>query len=59
MNGGVAERTKMTVLRNSSKGNQNPGSVNCESGVLPQKYRAPHRLSELQNIDDSTTTEQK
>ena len=25
-----------------AKGDSNPGSLDCESGVLPLSYRAPH-----------------
>ena len=28
-------------LRNGSKGDSNPGSLDCESGILPLSYRAP------------------
>ena len=31
----------MPNLRNGSKGDSNPGSLDCESGVLPLSYRAP------------------
>ena len=34
--------TKMPKLRNGSKGDSNPGSHDCESGILPLSYRAPH-----------------
>ena len=37
---GVVERTKMQRLRNGSKGDSNPGSLDCESGILPVRYRA-------------------
>ena len=42
------ERTKMSNLRNGSKGNANPGSLDCESGILPLSYRAPRQL---ENVD--------
>ena len=29
----------MPKLRNSSKGDSNPGSLDCESGILPLSYR--------------------
>ena len=29
----------MPNLRNSTKGDSNPGSLDCESGVLPLSYR--------------------
>ena len=35
VNWGVAERTKIPYLRNSSKGDTNPSSLDCESGILP------------------------
>ena len=31
----------MAKLRNGSKGDSNPGSLDCESGILPLSYRAP------------------
>ena len=31
----------MLKLRNGSKGDSNPGSLDCESGVLSLRYRAP------------------
>ena len=34
------ERTKMPKLWNGSKGGSNPGSFDCESGILPLSYRA-------------------
>ena len=34
----------MPNLRNGSKGDSNPGSLDCESGILPLSYRAPHVL---------------
>ena len=33
---------KMPKLRISSNGDLNPGSLDCESGVLPQSYGAPN-----------------
>ena len=40
--GASMERTKMPTLRNGSKGDSNPGSLDCESGILPLSYRAPY-----------------
>ena len=31
----------MPNLRNGSKGDSNPGSLDCESGILPLSYHAP------------------
>ena len=31
----------MPKLRNGNKGDSNPGSLDCESGVLPLSHRAP------------------
>ena len=31
----------MPKLRNGSKGDSNPDSLDCESGILPLSYRAP------------------
>ena len=36
---------KMPNLRNGSKGDSNPGSLDCESGILPLSYCAPIVLS--------------
>ena len=41
------KRTKMPKLRNGSKGDSNPGSLDCESGILPLSYRAPHWMCQL------------
>ena len=39
------ERTKIPNLRNGiAKGESNPGSLDCESGILPLSYRAPYRI---------------
>ena len=35
----------MPNLQNGSKGDSSPGSLDCESGVLPLSYRAPHDTS--------------
>ena len=32
---------KCPIFDTVAKGDSNPGSVNCESGVLPLSYRAP------------------
>ena len=32
----------MHKLRNGSKGDSNPGSLDCESGILPLSYRAQY-----------------
>ena len=32
----------MPNLPNGSKGDSNPGSLDCESGILPLSYRAPY-----------------
>ena len=39
--GASMERTKKPKLRNSSKGDSNPGSHDCESGILPLSYHTP------------------
>ena len=33
----------MIKLRNGSNGDSNPGSFDCEAGILPLIYRAPQR----------------
>ena len=42
--GATMEIMKMSKLWNGSKGNSNPGSLDCESGILPLNYRAPHKI---------------
>ena len=39
--GASMERTKMPNIRNCSKGDSNPGSLDCGSGILPLSYHAP------------------
>ena len=34
----------MPNLRNGSKGDSNPGSLDCESGILPLSCRAPYQV---------------
>ena len=34
----------MPNLRNGTKGDSNPGSLDCESGILPLIYRAPYKV---------------
>ena len=38
--GASMERTEMPNLQNDSKGDSNPGSLDCESGILPLSYCA-------------------
>ena len=35
------KRTNMPTVRNGSKWDSNPGSLDCESDILPLSYRAP------------------
>ena len=44
------ERTKMPKLWNGSKGNSNPGCLDCESGILPLSYRTPLRDSQVAGV---------
>ena len=37
---GSVDRTKMLELRKGSKGESNPGSLDCESCIQPLSYRA-------------------
>ena len=39
--GASMERTKIPNFRNGSKEDSNPGSLDCEFGILPLSYRAP------------------
>ena len=39
---GVVKRNKMPKLPNSIKGDSNPGSLDCGSGILPLSYTALH-----------------
>ena len=38
------ERMKMPNFRNGNKGDSNPGSLDCKSGILSLSYCAPQRL---------------
>ena len=38
------EGTKMPIFATVAKSDSNPGSLDCESGILPLSYRAPHWL---------------
>ena len=38
----------MPTLRNGSKVGFNPGSLDCESGILPLSYSAPQSMEEIQ-----------
>ena len=35
---------KLPIFQTVAKGDSNPGSLDCESGILPLSYRAPHVL---------------
>ena len=37
----------MPKLRNGSKGDANPGFLDCESDILPLSYRAPKSLDRV------------
>ena len=37
----------MPELRNGSKGDSNPGSLDCESDILPLNYHAPQLYKTL------------
>ena len=37
----------MPKLLNGIKGDSNPGSLDCESGILPLSHRAPHNKVKL------------
>ena len=42
MNRGVCEvNEKCPIFETVAKGDSNPGSLDCESGILPLSYRAP------------------
>ena len=41
-------------LRYSSKGDSNPGSLDCESGILPLSYRTPHQVPRSKITNDGT-----
>ena len=40
----------MPKLLNGIKGDSNPGSLDCESGILPLSYRAPSLISWLVTV---------
>ena len=41
VNWGIVDRMKMPKLRNGSKGDSNPGSLDRKSDILPLSYRTP------------------
>ena len=51
---GCRGEKKMSRLRNSSKGALNPGSCDCESGILPLSYHAPRRTPHLYSHNPSS-----
>ena len=51
VNWGIVERTKMLTLRNGSKGDSNPDSLDWDTGILRLSYRAPQHKTEG-TIDD-------
>ena len=54
------ERTKIPKLRNGSKGDSNPGSLNnCESDVLPLSYRRLVRSTKTNNQTSPTKNKEK
>ena len=44
----------MPNLRNGSKGDLNPGSLDCESGVLPLSYSLHNRPEKRKNKSNET-----
>ena len=44
---------KCTIFQTVAKGDSNPGSLDCESGILPLSYHAPFK--EFKNISKSAT----
>ena len=42
--GASMERMKMPNLETVTKRDSNPGSLDCEFGILPLSYRAPYTL---------------
>ena len=51
------ERTKTSNVRNGSKEDSNPRSLDGESGVLPLNYRAVNVLSSVVEISCSVVIE--
>ena len=47
----------MSKLRNGSKGDSNPGSLDCESGILPLSYRAPFIITVISLFRHQTQKE--
>ena len=43
----------MPNLRNGTKGGFEPGSLDCESGILPLSYRAPYNSCRIAGLDCS------
>ena len=42
----------MPNLRNGSKGDSNPGSLDCESGILPLSYRVSCKCLLSEQVSD-------
>ena len=38
------EENENAQIRNGSKGDSNPGSLDCGSGIVPLSYCAPHKI---------------
>ena len=38
---------KCPIFQTVAKGDSNPGSLDCDSGILPLSYRAPHNASSI------------
>ena len=45
---------KCPIFETVAKGDSNPGSLDCESGVLPLSYRAPHGRCWSRDLPEST-----
>ena len=45
--GALVKGTKTPNLQNSSKGYSNPGSLDCESGILPLSYHVPYKITKM------------
>ena len=45
------------TLKRQQRGDSNPGSLDCESGILPLSYRAPYTETSLQLLPSTQSTD--
>ena len=50
---------KCPIFETVAKGDLNPGSLDCESGILPLSYRAPHKGSRNRHFQSTILVEKE